>query len=740
MIALSRETGDDIGTTDPGLPGRFVRAIHGRMTTRAALSRLVAGQHARIMRTGGRSWQIVADKTVRAVPSVEPAAPDTPDPIIVTATKRGTTLAAYPGTAVTLSLSPMQSAGVPADSQAIEDHLSSISSTHFGAGRDKIFVRGIADSGFTGPAQSTTGQYLNDTRLTYNAPDPNLRLYDIARVEILEGPQGALYGAGSLGGVLRVVTVRPQLGVTSARVSAGAAATEHGAASFDTAGVVNLPVSDATALRFVGYAMRDGGYIDDPQATRHNINTVDTIGARGALRTEPGDWTVDLDVAVQCIAGADSQWTDADAPPLQRASTTPLGYRSDYLLGDVTVSRRWGDIGFVSTTSASYQYVMERYDANGLAALPTVAHQTNRIALFTNETRIARQESDGTGWLVGTSILHNDTRLDRIAIDSAGGTTPHQVARNQIWEETLFGEAGVALRHGLLATAGARLTNADTRGDATAYVDATTIPIFTGVVSGSGGQDKFRVVPTVALSARPASGTLLFLRYQQGFRPGGFGISNSHAKEYGGDRIDMVEGGARWGTPAFDLAASISYSRWNAIIAEVVTQLGDPITQNIGDGRIVSFEARATWRAVHGLALNGSLFVNRSVLLHPRFTSIALESGALPNVARFGAQAGGDYTIDLQRGRTVSLSANGRYFGGSGVGAGPLLDATQGDYLDSQVMLAVAAGQRTLTLSATNLQGETGNRFALGTPYQIYRAQATPMRPRTIRLGIDFKL
>src|SRR3546814_3098560 len=87
--------------------------------------------------------------------------------------------------------------------------MASLSSTHLGAGRNKLFIRGIADSSFTGPTQATVGQYLGDIRLSYNAPDPDLRLYDVDNVEVLEGPQGTLYGAGSLGGIIRVVPNAP---------------------------------------------------------------------------------------------------------------------------------------------------------------------------------------------------------------------------------------------------------------------------------------------------------------------------------------------------------------------------------------------------------------------------------------------------------------------------------------------------------------------------------------------------
>jgi iron complex outermembrane receptor protein len=506
--------------------------------------------------------------------------------------------------------------------------------------------------------------------------------------------------------------------------------------------VVNLPLAgDTAALRLVGYAMQDGGYIDDPAGHRDDINRVRTTGMRLGVRIASGGWLIDIDGAWQGIRGADSQWTDAGAGPLER-NGAPLGYRSDYMLGDITLSRRWGDLDFVSTTSASHQFLLEHYDATAVDTAPVTARQIDRTTLFANETRLSHLADDATGWVVGVSLLHNHSILDRLITDSAGGTSPHQFAVNGAWEETVFGEAGLHLPAGLIATLGARLTNAQSDGRATAYIEATTIPIFGSPVSGRGGRAKFRMVPTVALSGHPAERVLLFARLQQGFRPGGFGISNSHAHEYSGDRVTTVEAGMRIGDRSrpFELAATFSYSDWRDILAEVVTLSGDPITENIGNGRIASFEARATWRPRARLSIDSGLFVNHSRLYHPAFASVVVAHNALPNVARLGAQAAITYTLPLRRGAELVLSGNGRYFGGSHLGSGPILDAAQGDYFNSELMVTLSRGRRAVSLGVSNPFDAKGNRFALGTPYRIYDSQVTPLRPRSIRLGVDFRL
>src|SRR5205085_621294 len=105
--------------------------------------------------------------------------------------------------------------------------LSGLTVTNLGPGRNKLFVRGLSDGAASGHAQAMVGLYFDDMRLTYNAPDPDLRLVDIDRVELLRGPQGSLYGSGSLGGVLQVVSNRPNATARSGFVSARAETTDE---------------------------------------------------------------------------------------------------------------------------------------------------------------------------------------------------------------------------------------------------------------------------------------------------------------------------------------------------------------------------------------------------------------------------------------------------------------------------------------------------------------------------------
>ena len=109
----------------------------------------------------------------------------------------------------------------------------------------------------------------------------------------------------------------------------------------------------------------------------------------------------------------------------------------------------------------------------------------------------------------------------------------------------------------------------------------------------------------------------------------------------------------------------------------------------------------------------------------------------LPNVARFGAQAGFDHRLVLSDHLALTTSAHARWHGGSRIGAGPVLDAAQGRYFDDDVTMRLGSTVRGVSVEITNLQDSHANRFAFGTPYRIYDPQTTPPPPRTIRIRFD---
>src|ERR1700677_3942978 len=163
---------------------------------------------------------------------------------------------------------------------------------------NQISIRGISSSGGSG----TTGIYIDDTpiqvrNLGFNSDDTLVKLFDLDRVEVLRGPQGTLFGAGSEGGTVRYITVQPSLTETSVYAKGETSYTQGGAPSYESGLAVGTPVIDGVfGIRFSAWYRRDGGWIDriDPttlQLVDANANRDGTAALRLAGVWQPHDDT-----------------------------------------------------------------------------------------------------------------------------------------------------------------------------------------------------------------------------------------------------------------------------------------------------------------------------------------------------------------------------------------------------------------------------------------------------------------
>ncbi|MET1081783.1 MAG: hypothetical protein ABWY12_01825, partial [Burkholderiales bacterium] len=181
-IVLARQTRSSIVIADPQVARRMVRPLRGRMEPSEAVRRLARAAGGRAVPVAVGAWRIedahVALSAPRkAAPALRPAVPIetvAAEPIIVIGSKRDLTIGQVPGQVTILDGASLEAGGI-GGTEKITQRLATVTSTHLGSGRNKLFIRGIADSSFTGPTQATVGQYFGDLRLSYNAPDPDLR-------------------------------------------------------------------------------------------------------------------------------------------------------------------------------------------------------------------------------------------------------------------------------------------------------------------------------------------------------------------------------------------------------------------------------------------------------------------------------------------------------------------------------------------------------------------------------------
>ncbi len=202
--------------------------------------------------------------------------------------------------------------------------LPSVSYQSNGPGFAQIYMRGVASGGDGNHSGSlpSVGVYLDEQPVTTIQGPLDIHIYDIARVEVLSGPQGTLYGASSEAGTIRIITNKPDPSGYEAGYSVGLNSTSHGGIGNVQEGFVNIPLGERTAIRLVGWHEKEAGYIDNVPGTRtfpswdeftggngtisnaatarDNYNDVDTTGARLALGINLNDnWTVNASLIGQ---------------------------------------------------------------------------------------------------------------------------------------------------------------------------------------------------------------------------------------------------------------------------------------------------------------------------------------------------------------------------------------------------------------------------------------------------------
>ena len=228
-----------------------------------------------------------------ATASAQPApATQTPPPtqvtdqdsneIIITAQKRDENLQDVPISVQAIGTRRLDQLNV-SNFEDYTKQLPSVSYQTSAPGFTIVYMRGVAtggDGNHTGSLPSV-GSYLDEQPVTTIGGTLDVHIYDIARIESLSGPQGTLYGASSEAGTIRIITNKPELGVTEGRADAEINTVAHGGMGGSLEGMINLPVADNMAFRASAFWQRDAGYIDNVHGTRDYCGDVVTDPATG---------------------------------------------------------------------------------------------------------------------------------------------------------------------------------------------------------------------------------------------------------------------------------------------------------------------------------------------------------------------------------------------------------------------------------------------------------------------------
>ncbi|KRB82238.1 TonB-dependent receptor [Sphingomonas sp. Root710] len=498
-------------------------------------------------------------------------------------------------------------------------------------GQARVVLRGIN----TGGASPTAAVYVDDTPFGPSTGQSNgavlagdIDTFDIERVEVLKGPQGTLYGANSLGGLLKFVTVEPKLDKFEGRVQAGAETTTGGGEGWNGNAVLNVPVSDMIAVRASGYYRKVGGYIDTVGIARKDANDYQSYGGRASILFKPSeDFSVRLTGIAQNIRSNSRASFDADPLTLKPLATDPNTGAStegrltrsefypeqndvDYRLYNGTINWDLGPVALTSITSYGTLTQHEVYDASyqlpGIAdaiyggpgvpplgiTFPALAGQKK----LTQELRLQSASDETFEWLVGGYYTREKGRLFQRylpfalatgeAIDPAltlpagpGGaniTFPDFLRAeldSRYREYAGFGSVTWHFSPRFDITAGARYSHnsQSTRqlldGSLLFFSGATTFP---DIVTGKSSENVFTwsVSPRLELS----DNTTVYARVAKGYRPGGPnvvppGAGAGFPSQYDADTLVSYEAGIRAETAdrTFAIDASFYYLDWRKI-------------------------------------------------------------------------------------------------------------------------------------------------------------------------------
>lgn len=608
LAILARQTGATIGT--PGqLPLVPTKAIQGRMTIEAALRQLLAGTGLHAVPVRMHAYRIEARQDLVRSPRISVVPPEgIGQPIEVTATKRPELLGALPLSVFVAQPRQIEMQGSLSGSDAIARLDERVTLVGMGPGRNRIFLRGIADSPFNGPAQSTVGVMFGDGRLTYSAPDPDIRLIDVARVEVLDGPQGFLQGAGAIGGLYRIVPNQPVLGRTEASTTVAGSTLKDGSQGFSGAGMLNLPIAESSALRAVVYGEKMPGWIDT--GVRHDTNRGDLFGLRLAWTANIApNWQIDLGALHQRLAVADSEYV---AAPMLRQRTLAGSEPHDNDLDHLT-ARIEGQIGamrLVGQTSKTWHEASDTYvDPQGGHAV-----DDRRFRTWDNEVRLDGHDGKFR-WLVGISYVMAQQNLARTySADLSQSVRAGQASARTSHDLALFGSVDVPIGQAFDLSVGGRLL----RGTVEDVID---MPAGRFAASTS----KIALTPAITLAWRRDSNDSIYLRGSTGFRQGGLTQGTGGVFKTDGDELRSVELGWRHQTPGLVLEANLHHGQWRDIQSDVLLANGQIVTRNIGDANLNGLNMRAEIALSEGWAVSGGVY-----LLATQFDTIQAGDGDTP--------------------------------------------------------------------------------------------------------------
>jgi iron complex outermembrane receptor protein len=309
--------------------------------------------------------------------------------ITVTATKREQTVLDVPFSIAAPTEEKLRARGAQ-DIEGVAANVGGFTVQNLGPGQSQVAMRGVSAGQIVRDqpgVKEQVGVYLDESVLSMSLFTPDLDLFDTNRIEVLRGPQGTLFGSGSLSGTVRYITNQPELHTRKGFAELGISGVDGGSAGGNVKLGFNVPVGSRAALRVASYYSRMAGYMDAVQpdlSVRENVNDGFRGGVRAAIKIAPSDR---LSITPRLVYQRVDMggWNRIDSynilanPFTTTRPAVTLGERQqftqidedftdDFLLGDLNINYQFGELGLTSVTSYTFRDILVVRDAGALTS------------------------------------------------------------------------------------------------------------------------------------------------------------------------------------------------------------------------------------------------------------------------------------------------------------------------------------------------------------------------------------
>lgn len=639
------------------------------------------------------------------------------DTVVITATKRPQIMQDVPQTISVFSEKNIKDTGAK-DFAGLVNSMAGVELRQEQGGQGGVAVRGISELNMMnlyGGTGSATGMYLDEMPLSSAGRFPALGAFDMQRVEVLKGPQGTLFGEGSLAGTVRFIANKPKFNKAAAAFEGNAATTDGGARSDAANVMLNLPLGENVGMRVVAYNRNDGGYMDARLTdgkrvfgTLADANTERSTGGRLLLRAEPSS-----DLALSAVLltndgrngtrsrGADVATGSFSTPESQRDKLTSWNLTAEYSAGfaDVvaSVSRMERKITADTDQSQSIQTI-----GGALAQLAPLAKKlgvawvSDLNAVHSNhnydasadtlELRLVSNQTSRLKWTVGafhkkTDTLHAADANPIPAVPAAswqaitaalsGGAlsideAQKVVSTSLIKQNAVFGEVSSDITDKWQLLAGGRYFK-ETRSSLATWNSAFAV-LSGGLPPGSSTTKASSSLfnPKVTASYKWSPDVLAYATYSNGFRSGGQNefllFTPTASPDFKPETLTNREAGLKTtlfnNTVMFNVSAySMKWKDLQQIVQQGIGGVGKAIG-NVGSAYSNGVDLDTKWMPTRQLEIDFALSLlkatlDNDVVLAPSAGGVTVPAGtAIPGTTRHTLSLGGSYRLPLAPGLT----------------------------------------------------------------------------------------